>query len=69
MANFLSHVARGLTQLPRRLLAAAGWAQMEPTGFGVGPTQPRELDEMETERRQERETWRKTDDEGPPANS
>ena len=65
MASFLSRLAHGIARIPRRLLAAAGWAQMEPTGFGVGSTQASDPDEMEAGRRQERETWRKSDD-GPP---
>ena len=66
MASLLSRLAHGVARIPRRLLAAAGWAQMEPRGFGVGSTQATDLDEMEAGRRTERETWRKSDDEAPP---
>jgi hypothetical protein len=36
---------------------------MEPTGLGVGSVHSGDLDEMETERRQQREAWRRRDDE------
>lgn len=63
MASVLSRLGRSVAQLPRRLLAAAGWAHMEPTGLGVGSVHSGDLDEMETERRQQREAWRRRDDE------
>lgn len=65
MANFLSRVMHALARLPRRILAAAGWPYLEPTGFGVGTTHTGEVEELEAERRRERETWRKPDDEFP----
>lgn len=67
MVQMLTRLGRAIAQLPRRLLAAAGWAHMEPTGLGVGAVHTGDLDEMEAERRQRRETWRREDDKDPPA--
>jgi hypothetical protein len=69
MANLLTRLGRGVTQLPRKLLAAAGWAHMEPTGLGVGPVHTGDLDEIEAERRRRHETWRRPDDEEPRSGS
>ena len=63
VARWVGEIAR----LPRRLLAAAGWAHMEPTGLGAGEVHTGDLDEMEAERRQRRETWRREDDDSPQA--
>lgn len=67
MTTFLSRLGRGIARLPRRILAAAGWAQMEPMGLGVGKPATGDLDEMETQNRQRRETWRQPEDKDPPA--
>jgi hypothetical protein len=69
MANVVSRLARGIARIPKRLLAAAGWPYLEPTGFGVGTTHTGDIEEIEAEQRHERETWRRAEDEHPPAKS
>jgi len=69
MVNALSRLGRSVASLPRRLLAAAGWAHMEPTGLGAGPVHTGDLDELEAERRQRQETWRRPGDEEPRSDS
>ena len=59
MTNLRRRLGRGLAQLPRRILAAAGW----PTASGVGYQTPGGLDEIEAERRRQREVWRRGVDE------
>ena len=66
MANVISRIARGITRLPRRILAAAGWAYQEPAGFGVGTSHTGDVDDLETERRLQREALRRADDQDPP---
>jgi hypothetical protein len=65
MRRTFARLARFVGQAPRRLLAAAGWAHMEPTGLGLGGVHTGHADELEAARRRRRETWRREDD--PPA--
>lgn len=60
--KILSRIGHAIARLPRRLLAAAGWAQMEPMGLGVGEVHTGDSDAIEAERRRQRETWRRKDD-------
>ncbi len=69
MANVLVRLAHGIGRLPQRILGAAGWTHMEPTGLGAGPLQPKDPDEAETRDRRAREVWRKADDEERPSSS
>jgi hypothetical protein len=39
---------------------------MEPTGYGAGPVHEGDLDEIEAERRRQREAWRRGVDEDEP---
>lgn len=66
MANLVARVIRSIGRLPRRLLASAGWAQQEIPGLGAGGVHTRDVDEMEADRRKDRETWRQVEDQEPP---
>ena len=63
MIKILSRVGHEIARLPRRMLAAAGWAHMEPMGLGAGEIHTGDLDDLEAERRRRRETWRREGDE------
>ena len=63
--RILSGAWRFIAGSPRRLLAAVGWVHtMEPMGLGAGKPHIGDLDEIEAERREQREVWRR-DEEGP----
>jgi hypothetical protein len=66
MANVISRIARGITRIPGRILAAAGWPYLEPACFGVGTTHTGDLDALETVRRLRREALRRPEDQDPP---
>jgi hypothetical protein len=66
MANLFRRLTEGIASIPGRVLRAAGWAHMEPTGYGAGPVHEGDLDEIEAERRRQREAWRRGVDEDEP---
>jgi hypothetical protein len=62
MSDILGRMARFVTQLPGRIVRAVPWAHMEPAGLGAGTVHTQDLDEIEQERRQDREVLRRDDD-------
>jgi hypothetical protein len=63
--GILSSAWRSIARIPGRLVGAVGWVHtMEPTGLGAGKPHIGNLDEIEAERRQQREVWRR-EEEGP----
>jgi hypothetical protein len=68
MANPLKQLADGLANVPGRILRATGWWQhLETPGLGAGPVHTSDLDELEAERRREREVLRQGVDESDPS--
>jgi hypothetical protein len=65
MATIVGRIARFLGRLPGRIVHAVPWAHMEPAGLGAGKVHTQDLDEMELERRRDRETLRREDDSAP----
>jgi hypothetical protein len=62
MPTIVGRIVRFVSRLPGRIVRAVPWAHMEPAGLGAGNVHTQDLDEMESERRRERENLRREDD-------
>jgi hypothetical protein len=62
----LNRLVKAITAIPGRVLRAAGWAHMEPAGLGVDTDARTDVEEIEAERRRQREVARTGVDEGEP---
>ena len=62
MSDIPGRIGRFIARLPGRIVRAVPWAHMEPAGLGAGKVHTEDLDEMERQRRREREVSRRSDD-------
>ena len=67
MANLLSRVMLGIRRIPHRILSEVDRASADVAMFGVPPPRRGSVDELEAERRREREVRRRSIEEDDPS--